>query len=181
MMKVQPLRKGEVSVRIGSVGLVSRFSKLYQSVDPSLVQVNICAESLRVDGKTQIIAIGRQCHHSRQRQRRDQTTQPPAPPTSVWLSSSMGRQLCGALSARAIQSVVTEAEREAVAFEMVGDVGVMLSHNRQHTIVPLSIAPLLLRSLTTASLAARRRRFSLLLEPHMSSRFCFGSLLMRAL
>jgi hypothetical protein len=45
----------------GSVGLVSRFGQFYKSVDPGLVQVNICTESLRiVDVKIQIIPIGRQ-------------------------------------------------------------------------------------------------------------------------
>lgn len=45
----------------GSVGLVSRFGQFYKSVDPGLVQVNVCTESLRiVDVKVQIISIGRQ-------------------------------------------------------------------------------------------------------------------------
>ena len=45
----------------GSVGLVSRFGQFYKSVDPGLVQVNVCTESLRVvDVKIQIIAIRRQ-------------------------------------------------------------------------------------------------------------------------
>jgi erythrocyte band 7 integral membrane protein len=45
----------------GSVGLVSRFGKFYKAVDPGLVQVNVCTESLRVvDVKIQIIPIGRQ-------------------------------------------------------------------------------------------------------------------------
>lgn len=45
----------------GSVGLVSRFGKFYKSVDPGLVQVNVCTESLRiVDVKIQISPIGRQ-------------------------------------------------------------------------------------------------------------------------
>ncbi|KAJ7909414.1 hypothetical protein B0H13DRAFT_2661471 [Mycena leptocephala] len=49
------------SVQQGSVGLVSRFGQFYKSVDPGLVQVNICTESLRiVDVKIQIIPIGRQ-------------------------------------------------------------------------------------------------------------------------
>lgn len=46
---------------IGSVGLVSRFGNFYKSVDPGLVQVNVCTESLRiVDVKIQISPIGRQ-------------------------------------------------------------------------------------------------------------------------
>ena len=45
----------------GSVGLVSRFGQFYKSVDPGLVQVNVCTESLRVvDVKIQISPIGRQ-------------------------------------------------------------------------------------------------------------------------
>ena len=50
-----------VSVFPGSVGLVSRFGQFYKAVDPGLVQVNVCTESLRVvDVKIQIISIGRQ-------------------------------------------------------------------------------------------------------------------------
>ena len=45
----------------GSVGLVSRFGQFYKSVDPGLVQINVCIESLRVvDVKIQISPIGRQ-------------------------------------------------------------------------------------------------------------------------
>lgn len=45
----------------GSVGLVSRFGQFYKSVDPGLVQINVCTESLRVvDVKIQISPIGRQ-------------------------------------------------------------------------------------------------------------------------
>ncbi|KAJ7830739.1 hypothetical protein B0H14DRAFT_3464599 [Mycena olivaceomarginata] len=48
-------------VQQGSVGLVSRFGQFYKSVDPGLVQVNICTEALQiVDVKIQIIPIGRQ-------------------------------------------------------------------------------------------------------------------------
>ena len=43
------------------MGLVSRFGQFYKAVDPGLVQVNVCTESLRVvDVKIQIISIGRQ-------------------------------------------------------------------------------------------------------------------------
>ena len=50
-----------VFVFTGSVGLVSRFGQFYKAVDPGLVQVNVCTESLRVvDVKIQIISIGRQ-------------------------------------------------------------------------------------------------------------------------
>jgi hypothetical protein len=45
----------------GSVGLVQRFGHFYKSVDPGLVQVNVCTESLRVvDVKIQITSVGRQ-------------------------------------------------------------------------------------------------------------------------
>jgi hypothetical protein len=46
---------------LGSVGLVSRFGHFYRAVDPGLVQVNVCTESLKiVDVKIQIAPIGRQ-------------------------------------------------------------------------------------------------------------------------
>ncbi|KAI0797190.1 hypothetical protein C8Q75DRAFT_743788 [Abortiporus biennis] len=49
------------NVQQGSVGLVSRFGQFYKSVDPGLVQVIVCTESLRiVDVKIQISPIGRQ-------------------------------------------------------------------------------------------------------------------------
>ena len=45
----------------GAVGLVSRFGQFYKAVDPGLVKVNVCTESLRiVDVKIQISPIGRQ-------------------------------------------------------------------------------------------------------------------------
>ncbi|KAJ6585689.1 hypothetical protein B0H19DRAFT_1250471 [Mycena capillaripes] len=49
-------------VQQGSVGLVSRFGQLYKSVDPGLVQGNVCTESLKiVDVKIEISRpIGRQ-------------------------------------------------------------------------------------------------------------------------
>jgi erythrocyte band 7 integral membrane protein len=34
----------------GSVGLVSRFGQFYKSVDPGLVKVNVCTETVRVVG-----------------------------------------------------------------------------------------------------------------------------------
>ncbi|KIJ20408.1 hypothetical protein PAXINDRAFT_108457 [Paxillus involutus ATCC 200175] len=49
------------NVQQGSVGLVTRFGQFYKSVDPGLVQVNVCTEGLRiVDVKIQISPIGRQ-------------------------------------------------------------------------------------------------------------------------
>lgn len=56
-----PLPNPFREVQQGSVGLVSRFGQFYKSVDPGLVQVNVCTESLRiVDVKIQISPIGRQ-------------------------------------------------------------------------------------------------------------------------
>ena len=50
-----------ISCSSGSVGLVSRFGQFYKAVDPGLVQVNVCTESLKiVDVKIQISPIGRQ-------------------------------------------------------------------------------------------------------------------------
>lgn len=46
---------------LGSVGLVTRFGQFYKSVDPGLVQINVCTENLKiVDVKIQISPIGRQ-------------------------------------------------------------------------------------------------------------------------
>lgn len=54
-------RVPDIRCSLGSVGLVSRFGQFYKSVDPGLVQVNVCTESLRVvDVKIQISSIGRQ-------------------------------------------------------------------------------------------------------------------------
>jgi len=51
----------DLSTSLGSVGLVTRFGQFYKSVDPGLVQVNVCTEGLRiVDVKIQISPIGRQ-------------------------------------------------------------------------------------------------------------------------
>nr|ADE76687.1 unknown [Picea sitchensis] len=48
-------------VKQGSVGLVSRFGQFYQSVDPGLVKINPCSESLRiVDVKIQLITVPQQ-------------------------------------------------------------------------------------------------------------------------
>lgn len=45
-------------VNQGSVGLVSRFGQFYKSVDPGLVQINPCSESLRiVDVKIQLTTV----------------------------------------------------------------------------------------------------------------------------
>ena len=56
-----PLPNPFRSVEQGSVGLVQRFGHFYKSVDPGLVQINVCTESLRiVDVKIQITSVGRQ-------------------------------------------------------------------------------------------------------------------------
>jgi len=56
-----PLPNPYREVQQGTVGLISRFGNFYKAVDPGLVQVNICTESLRVvDVKIQIVSIGRQ-------------------------------------------------------------------------------------------------------------------------
>lgn len=56
-----PLPNPFRSVEQGSVGLVQRFGQFYKSVDPGLVQINVCTESLRiVDVKIQITPVGRQ-------------------------------------------------------------------------------------------------------------------------
>jgi hypothetical protein len=39
------------SVNQGSVGLVSRFGQFYKSVDPGLVQINVCSEQISVVGE----------------------------------------------------------------------------------------------------------------------------------
>jgi len=49
------------SVDQGSVGLISRFGQFYKSVDPGLVRVNVCSESIRVvDVKIQLTSVPRQ-------------------------------------------------------------------------------------------------------------------------
>lgn len=49
------------NVQQGSVGLVSRFGQFYKAVDPGLVRVNICTESIRVvDVKIQLTPVPRQ-------------------------------------------------------------------------------------------------------------------------
>ncbi|RXK36669.1 stomatin family protein [Tremella mesenterica] len=46
----------------GSVGLVSRFGQFYKAVDPGLVKVNVCSETIRVvvDVKIQLTSVPRQ-------------------------------------------------------------------------------------------------------------------------
>lgn len=123
-------------VHQGSVGLVSRFGKFYQSVDPGLVQVNVCTESLRiVDVKIQISAIGRQTVITRDNVNVEidsviyfQITSPYRAAFGITdlrqaLIERAQTTLRHVVGARNVQSVVTE--REAIAFEIaeiVGDV-----------------------------------------------------------
>lgn len=124
------------SVQQGSVGLVSRFGQFYKSVDPGLVQVNVCTESLRiVDVKVQIIPIGRQTVITRDNVNVEidsviyfQINNPYRAAFGIGslhtaLVERAQTTLRHVVGARAVQSVVTE--REAIAFEIaeiVGDV-----------------------------------------------------------
>ncbi|KAF8638596.1 hypothetical protein AX17_002137 [Amanita inopinata Kibby_2008] len=124
------------NVQQGSVGLVSRFGQFYKSVDPGLVQVNVCTESLRtVDVKIQISAIGRQTVITRDNVNVEIDSviyfQIVNPYRAAFGISDLRQALVEraqttlrhVVGARAVQSVVTE--REAIAFEIaeiVGDV-----------------------------------------------------------
>jgi len=56
-----PLPSPFRSVQQGSVGLISRFGQFYKSVDPGLVQVNVCSEEIKiVDVKIQLSPVPRQ-------------------------------------------------------------------------------------------------------------------------
>ncbi|KAF9450145.1 hypothetical protein P691DRAFT_798507 [Macrolepiota fuliginosa MF-IS2] len=123
-------------VHQGSVGLVSRFGQFYKSVDPGLVQVNVCTESLKiVDVKIQISPIGRQMVITRDNVNVEidsviyfQITSPYRAAFGITdlrqaLIERAQTTLRHVVGARAVQSVVTE--REAIAFEIaeiVGDV-----------------------------------------------------------
>ncbi|KAH9854975.1 hypothetical protein C2E23DRAFT_883515 [Lenzites betulinus] len=123
-------------VQQGSVGLVSRFGQFYKSVDPGLVQVNVCTESLRVvDVKIQISPIGRQKVITRDNVDVEidsviyfQITNPYRAAFGISdlrqaLIERAQTTLRHVVGARMVQSVVTE--REAMAFEIaeiVGDV-----------------------------------------------------------
>lgn len=123
-------------VNQGSVGLVTRFGKFYKSVDPGLVQVNVCTESLRiVDVKIQISPIGRQTVITRDNVNVEIDSviyfQIVNPYRSAFGITDLRQALIEraqttlrhVVGARAVQSVVTE--REAIAFEIaeiVGDV-----------------------------------------------------------
>ncbi|KAJ7792342.1 hypothetical protein B0H14DRAFT_2931497 [Mycena olivaceomarginata] len=116
-------------VQQGSVGLVSRFGQFYKSVDPGLVQVNVCTESLRVvDVKIQISPIGRQSVITRDNVNVEISANPYRSAFGITdlrqaLIERAQTTLRHVVGARAVQSVVTE--REAIAFEIaeiVGDV-----------------------------------------------------------
>jgi regulator of protease activity HflC (stomatin/prohibitin superfamily) len=131
-----PLPNPFKEVRQGSVGLVSRFGQFYKAVDPGLVQVNVCTESLRVvDVKIQIISIGRQTVITRDNVNVEidsviyfQIANPYRAAFGIAdlrqaLQERAMTTLRHVVGARAVQSVVTE--REAIAFEIaeiVGDV-----------------------------------------------------------
>ncbi|KAN0097584.1 hypothetical protein V8E55_002030 [Tylopilus felleus] len=131
-----PCRNPFRNVQQGSVGLVTRFGQFYKSVDPGLVQVNVCTESLRtVDVKIQISPIGRQTVITRDNVNVDidsviyyQITNPYRAAFGITdlrqaLTERAQTTLRHVVGARAVQSVVTE--REAIAFEIaeiVGDV-----------------------------------------------------------
>ncbi|EKM60069.1 uncharacterized protein PHACADRAFT_250938 [Phanerochaete carnosa HHB-10118-sp] len=131
-----PLPNPFRNVQQGSVGLVSRFGQFYKSVDPGLVQVNVCTESLRVvDVKIQISPIGRQKVITRDNVDVEidsviyfQIMNPYRAAFGITdlrqaLIERAQTTLRHVVGARAVQSVVTE--REAIAFEIaeiVGDV-----------------------------------------------------------
>ncbi|KAF8345604.1 stomatin family protein [Amanita rubescens] len=124
------------NVEQGSVGLVSRFGQFYKSVDPGLVNVNVCTESLKkVDVKIQISPIGRQMVITRDNVNVEidsviyfQIVNPYRAAFGISdlrqaLTERAQTTLRHVVGARAVQSVVTE--REAMAFEIaeiVGDV-----------------------------------------------------------
>ncbi|KAH8801879.1 hypothetical protein DL96DRAFT_1719079 [Flagelloscypha sp. PMI_526] len=116
-------------VHQGSVGLISRFGKFYKSVDPGLVQVNVCTEELRfVDVKIQTRPIGRQTVMTRDNVTVDidsviyfQIVNPYRAAYNITdlrqaLTERAQTTLRHVVGARAVQSVVTE--REAIAFEI---------------------------------------------------------------
>ncbi|KAG1752511.1 uncharacterized protein EDB91DRAFT_1044295 [Suillus paluster] len=131
-----PLPNPFRNVQQGSVGLVTRFGHFYKSVDPGLVQVNVCTENLRiVDVKIQISPIGRQTVITRDNVNVEidsviyfQIVNPYRAAFGITdlrqaLVERAQTTLRHVVGARAVQSVVTE--REAIAFEIaeiVGDV-----------------------------------------------------------
>ncbi|KAJ7664069.1 hypothetical protein B0H17DRAFT_1092383 [Mycena rosella] len=126
-------------VQQGSVGLVSRFGQFYKSVDPGLVQVNVCTESLRVvDVKIQIIPIGRQGVITRDNVNVEIDSviyyQINNPYRAAFGISDLHKALIEraqttlrqVVGGRAVQSVVTE--RENIAFEIAEIVSDVADH-----------------------------------------------------
>lgn len=122
------------NVQQGSVGLVTRFGQFYKSVDPGLVQVNVCTEGLKtVDVKIQISPIGRQSVITRDNVNVEidsviyfQITNPYRAAFGITdlrqaLIERAQTTLRHVVGARAVQSVVTD--REAIAFEIAEIVG----------------------------------------------------------
>jgi regulator of protease activity HflC (stomatin/prohibitin superfamily) len=124
-----PLPNPYRNVQQGSVGLVSRFGQFYKAVDPGLVNVNVCSESLRiVDVKIQISPIGRQMVITRDNVNVEidsviyfQITNPYRAAFGITdlrqaLIERAQTTLRHVVGARAVQSVVTE--RDAIALEI---------------------------------------------------------------
>lgn len=121
-------------VNQGAVGLVSRFGHFYKAVDPGLVQVNVCTESLKiVDVKIQIAPIGRQTVITRDNVNVEidsviyfQITNPYRAAFGISdlrqaLIERAQTTLRHVVGARPVQSVVTD--RETIAFEISEIVG----------------------------------------------------------
>ncbi|KAJ7238339.1 hypothetical protein B0H12DRAFT_1254208 [Mycena haematopus] len=157
-------------VQQGSVGLVSRFGQFYKSVDPGLVQVNICTEGLQiVDVKIQIIPIGRQGVITRDNVNVEidsvvyyQINNPYRSAFGIGdLRSALIERaqttLRQVVGARVVQSVVTERENIALEIaEIVADV----AHNWGVTIEGILIKDIVFSADVSASLssAAQQKR-----------------------
>ncbi|KAF9516787.1 hypothetical protein BS47DRAFT_1340421 [Hydnum rufescens UP504] len=128
-MPCLPLPNPFREVQQGTVGLISRFGNFYKAVDPGLVKVNVCTESLRVvDVRIQIIAIGRQTVITRDNVNVDidsviyfQVTNPYRAAFGITnlhqaLIERAQTTLRHVVGARTVQSVVVE--REAIALEI---------------------------------------------------------------
>lgn len=124
-----PLPNPYREVQQGTVGLISRFGNFYKAVDPGLVQVNVCTESLRVvDVKIQIVSIGRQTVITRDNVNVDidsviyfQITNPYRAAFGITdlrqaLVERAQTTLRHVVGARTVQSVVVE--RETIALEI---------------------------------------------------------------
>ncbi|CAK5262367.1 unnamed protein product [Mycena citricolor] len=158
------------SVEQGSVGLVSRFGQFYKSVDPGLVQVNICTESLKiVDVKIQIIPIGRQSVITRDNVNVEIDSviyyQINNPYRSAFGITDLRKALVEraqttlrqVVGARAVQSVVTE--RDQIAFE-IGEIVADVADNWGVAIEGILIKDIIFGADVAASLssAAQQKR-----------------------